>query len=327
MQPTLSTAPTLPAPTLTAAAGALAQALDAIPDAPAAHPAGDFTRARQVEFLHALADCGAVRAASSAVGISYRTVYRERRASPGFRRAWDAALISARALHQDVLATRAIDGVEEVVWFRGEEVGRRVRYSDRLLLAHLARLDKLTEDARARAFADDIEGALERFAAGIDDPAPVCDGCGAALPAPATGADGDARGSSPGLCDKCDRAAAPRAAEAAADAPPEPCPDCGGGCLGPVHQWDLGDCRYYEMRIEEMYEAHPADAPWPHDFTGLDPDAVEAEQLEAFEAGLDRWWLVVPSGEGDDPDAWYEWAGDLETPLREARRRRPEPRY
>src|SRR5688572_25987081 len=67
-------------------------------DAP---PQSQFTRERQVAFLHALAACGAVRNASAAIGMSYRTAYRERRASPAFRRAWDAALLSARALSED----------------------------------------------------------------------------------------------------------------------------------------------------------------------------------------------------------------------------------
>lgn len=289
--------------------------MDALPDEPADAPQGLFTRARQVEFLHALAECGAVRNASARIGVSYRTVYRERRANAAFRRAWDAALLSARALSEDVLACRALDGVEEVVWFRGEEVGRRVRYDSRLLLAHLARLDKLTEDARTRAFADDYEGALERFAAGIDDPAPVCAGCGEALPlapsaepsadaAPGEGArqgerDGEASGHalaervsfSPGLCDRCDSAAhgAGGRSRAARDEDAED------------DLWDEESA--YEARIAAMDEAHPDDAPWPADFYDYDEMEIEEVQLRAFEAGAPRWWLVVEE-DLEAPGGW-----------------------
>ncbi|WP_394269110.1 hypothetical protein [Qipengyuania sp.] len=179
-----------------------------------------FTRDRQTAFLRALAACGVARRASVQAGVSYRTAYRARRAEPAFRRAWDAALLAARAMAEDVLATRAIEGVEEEVWYHGEVVATRRRYDSRLLLAHLARLDKLTEDARTRAFADDYEGALERFAAGCDDPAPVCGTCGDALPpAPASSPENPAGDGAPlspsGLCDKCDSAARAAAAEAA----------------------------------------------------------------------------------------------------------------
>ncbi|MGN6498024.1 MAG: hypothetical protein ACTHK5_11930 [Tsuneonella sp.] len=289
--------------------------MDALPGEPADAPHGLFTRARQVEFLHALADCGAVRTASARIGVSYRTVYRERRANAAFRRAWDAALLSARALSEDVLAGRALDGVEEVVWFRGEEVGRRVRYDSRLLLAHLARLDKLTEDARTRAFADDSEGALARFAAGVDDPAPVCAECGDALPL--AQADGGEAGAafSPGQCDRCDRpplAAPPQPArEPAPRHDPDDaqrCPDCGGRCGEPgVGAWHR-DCDGYEMRIEAMYEAHPAEGPWPSSFPGQEEREVEAVQLAAFEAGVARWWLVLPPDPAGalptDADGW-----------------------
>jgi len=309
---------------------ALAEALPADPAASPesllpAHPGAEpvptsaewresaFTRERQVEFLHALAACGAVRNASAAIGISYRTAYRERRASPAFRRAWDAALLSARALSEDVLACRAIDGIEEQVLYHGEVVATRRRYDARLLLAHLARLDKLTEDARTRAFADDYEGALERFAAGIDDPAPVCPDCGEALPmapsSPDSGPDAEGEISSPGQCDKCDmpsaKAAAARAEarEATAQAI-RPCPDCGGRCLGPAWKLTVTDCQSHVRRLWRMEDARPTGAKEPDEFPGHDQCDVEEEQLAAFEAGVDEWWRVVPPGPDDDPDEW-----------------------
>lgn len=320
--PTPMPAPT-PNPTLT-------QHLDALPDAAAdTWPETQFTRARQVEFLHALADCGQVRRASAAIGISYRTAYRERRANRAFARAWDAALLSARALGEDVLACRALDGVEEVVWFRGEEVGRRIRFDSRLLLAHLARLDKLTEDARTRAYADDLAGALERYEAGTDDPAPVCDDCGTVLPMvadePDSGsayrtplldagepdgarAEGAKEGEpeapvtfSPGQCDMCDMPSAKAAAARAAKRAEEerlarwetPCDRCGGRCNDPREELDPDECGYMaDERFDAMWAARPVGVPTPEEIDPDNVEAVEDAQLAAFEAGEDEWWLV-----------------------------------
>lgn len=299
----------------------LAQHIGALPDASAdTWPETQFTRARQVEFLHALADCGQVRRASAAIGISYRTVYRERRANRAFARAWDAALLSARALGEDVLACRALDGVEEVVWFRGEEVGRRVRFDSRLLLAHLARLDKLTEDARTRAYADDLEGALERYEAGTDDPAPVCDDCGTALPLIPDEPDHNERvlrqaqderaladpipGAptfSPGQCDMCDMPSAKAAAARAAKRAEEerharwetPCDRCGGRCNDPREELDPDECGYMaDERFDAMWAARPVGVPTPEEIDPDNVEAVEDAQLAAFEAGEDEWWLV-----------------------------------
>ena len=138
--------------------------IDALPSDSTRPAQTEFTRARQVEFLSALATAGSARRAAKAAGVSHQTVYRMRRASPAFRRAGDAALLAARASAEDVLACRALDGVEEQVFYHGEVVATRRRYDSRLLLAHLARLDKLTEDAATRAFAEDFETALDRFA-------------------------------------------------------------------------------------------------------------------------------------------------------------------
>lgn len=101
--------------------------------------------ARKVRFLHYLAEKGDVRAAAASAGMSRQSAYMLRRRDPVFAQGWAAALVLARQHAEEVLATRAIDGVEEAIWFRGELVGMRRRYDSRLLLAHLARLDALTE--------------------------------------------------------------------------------------------------------------------------------------------------------------------------------------
>jgi hypothetical protein len=106
--------------------------------------------ARKAQFLDHLAHDGAVRAACGRVGMSREAAYQLRRRDAVFARAWDAALVLARAVSAEVLECRAIHGVEEDVWYRGELVGTRRKYDARLLLAHMARLDKLAEDVCAR---------------------------------------------------------------------------------------------------------------------------------------------------------------------------------
>ena len=268
------------------------QALPAPPDASqaslwSAHPGagpvpaaaegrGLFTRERQVVFLHALAATGAVRSAAARGGVSHQTAYRERLASAPFRRAWDAALLAARCHAEEVLSCRAIDGVEEEVMYHGEIVATRRRFDARLLLAHLARLDRLTADARVEAFAGDFEAALGRFGEGSDAPEVA------------------AQKKSPG---QWSRRSTPVAVE--------DCPECGGRCLGPEEALTQSDCQWLGNRLERMEEARPAGAKEPHQFAGHARGEVEAEQLAAFEAGEDDWWCVVPAGPGDDPGDWH----------------------
>jgi hypothetical protein len=100
-----------------------------------------WTPARKARFLDHLAGHGNVRAACACAGMSHEAACRLRRRDALFARAWAAALVHAREASAEVLACRAIDGIEEEVWYRGEVVGTRRRYDSRLLLAHLARLD------------------------------------------------------------------------------------------------------------------------------------------------------------------------------------------
>lgn len=119
------------------------------------HPAA-FTSERQVRFLDALAAGGNVRAACALVGVSAETAYRARRRDAVFAAGWAGALVLAREHAEAVLADRALNGVEEAVFYHGEEVARRRRFDGRLLLAHLARLDR-------RCDAHDGALAAERF--------------------------------------------------------------------------------------------------------------------------------------------------------------------
>ena len=170
-----------PAPAdLTPAAGASPAPAPTASPSPASFPAlvedlpGDETRAPQTQFtldlriafLEALAVSGSVRSAARRVKVSHQSVYRARRSSAAFGRAWDAAMVIARGQAEALLADYAMSGVEEEVWYHGEIVGTRRRVSDRLLLAHLGRLDRMRTDARIEALAEDFDGLLHRMRAG-----------------------------------------------------------------------------------------------------------------------------------------------------------------
>jgi hypothetical protein len=116
-----------------------------------------WTQPRRAQFLEALSHNGNVHAACARVGMSREAAYRLRRREPAFARAWAAAQMVGREASAEVLGCRAIDGVEEEVWHRGELRGTKRRFDSRLLLAHIARLDKLAEQ-NAEAVAD-----AERF--------------------------------------------------------------------------------------------------------------------------------------------------------------------
>lgn len=124
------------------------------------NPAPSWTPEKQREFLEALARCGSVKSSAAYVGMSREGAYRFRRRleNRAFDRAWDAALIHARDLYAETLLETGLHGWTETVWYHGEEVGERTRFSPGLLLAALARLD-------AKADGMDLAGEAVREAA------------------------------------------------------------------------------------------------------------------------------------------------------------------
>ena len=118
---------------------------------------------KQALFVATLAQWGNVRAAAQQVGVSRAHLYRMRRASALFRNLWDAALVLARPRVEEVLADRALNGVQETVFYHGEEVATRTRYDSRLLLAHLARLDRIASTSGVLSTVRDFDEELERL--------------------------------------------------------------------------------------------------------------------------------------------------------------------
>ena len=211
-----------------------------------------LTPDRRAAFLDNLSLHGNVRLACKAAAISPQTAYRARHAQPDFAEQWDDALIQARPHVEAVLADRAINGVEEAVYYHGEEVARRTRYDSRLLLAHLARLDKLAE-ARAAAKAEELDAA--------GDAARRCE-CGSMAARPDQTCE-EAQGSA--------REDAPSSEHKERDQNPERC------ATPPL-----------EARLQAMEAARPKDAePIAH---AMDSSEAEMLQLRGFEHGAARWW-------------------------------------
>lgn len=149
--------------------GPAARGADLPPPLPAAP---GWTPSRKVQFLEALAERGNVRRACAVVGISRAAAYLLRRRDAVFARGWAAAQVLGREVAIETLADRAVDGVSEPVFHRGEQVGTRVRYDSRLLLAHLGRLDRIVEQqADAVEDAGHFDHVLAQVAGLDPDPA------------------------------------------------------------------------------------------------------------------------------------------------------------
>lgn len=129
-----------------------------------------WTPDRRRLFLEHLAQRGHVRAACALVDMSPEAAYKLRRRDAAFAAAWDAALVQSRRTYEEVLAVRALDGIEEQIWYRGELVGVRYKQDSRLLLAHLARLDRHAETTPHAAARADRLDELVALACGAELP-------------------------------------------------------------------------------------------------------------------------------------------------------------
>ena len=229
--------------------------VDSLVETPPA-PQTQFVVERQVAFLEALATTGSVRAAARRARVSHQTCYRARRASAGFGRAWDAALVVARGAAEAKLADYAMNGVEEEVWYHGDLVGSRKRVSDRLLLAHLGRLDRMRGDERIERLAENFDAMVLRLRRGepIEGEDPHRDPAHAdpiEAGSPDAGAAGQVQGereggenSSPGPCNtrSMSQGGEPQYAppQAGMSHPSEPPCDC----VGARHGTDRGQPHY-----------------------------------------------------------------------------------
>ena len=94
----------------------------------------DRTAKKRQAFLAALAETGNILKSSEIARVARRTAYDWKAADPEFADAWERALdIGADAL-EDEAVRRAVDGVEEPVFYQGKACGVVRKYSDTLLI-------------------------------------------------------------------------------------------------------------------------------------------------------------------------------------------------
>ena len=117
-------------------------------------------------FLTALAETGEVIAACECVNLSSQGAYRHRALDPDFARAWDVARHNSREIILDRLTSRALDGWQEDIFYKGEIVGTKQRHDNRLILALIARLDKLVDGKQQARQAARV---APRFGAMLED--------------------------------------------------------------------------------------------------------------------------------------------------------------
>lgn len=106
---------------------------------PFRHRHDGWTPARQNAFLEALRVSGCVRAACAQVGLSTTSAYRAKRRMAEFSDAWELMLRYRAPALEAAAFQRAVEGWLEPVFYKGEQIGKRRRYSDGLLLALLLR--------------------------------------------------------------------------------------------------------------------------------------------------------------------------------------------
>jgi hypothetical protein len=116
------------------------------------HPETVFTETRRLRsdgwtpdkkriFLSRLAECGVVKEACFAAGMSARAAYNLRDRDPLFDAGWQAACVMARPRLADEAFSRSMNGVVERIYKDGVIVAERHRYDNKLTMAVLGRLD------------------------------------------------------------------------------------------------------------------------------------------------------------------------------------------
>lgn len=114
---------------------------------------------RKGAFLVALAaNYGNVSRAAEAVSIPRCSVYQWRHEDEAFAKAWDNVIESAIDAAEQELYRRAVDGVDEPVYQKGECVGTIRRYSDTALIFLLKGRRPETWNPPQKIAATNVEG-------------------------------------------------------------------------------------------------------------------------------------------------------------------------
>ena len=95
---------------------------------------------KETLFLDLLSEGVSVCEACERADIPRRSIYNRRRDDQTFREKWDESLRMAADMLEGEADRRGRDGWGEDVYYRGQVVGQRKRYSDRMLMFRLKAL-------------------------------------------------------------------------------------------------------------------------------------------------------------------------------------------
>ena|SRR3990172_9380421 len=100
-----------------------------------------LTPDRVDEFFGLLAQAHSVKYACKMIGVNRDSVYDRRRNDPIFAIRWEEAEKEGLETLRDELRRRAVDGVENPVYYQGTRVGSTKYWSDNLLMFEMKRRD------------------------------------------------------------------------------------------------------------------------------------------------------------------------------------------
>jgi len=107
-------------------------------------------RIKKEAFLTAFSECGIITLAAEAAGIARSTHYRWLEEDPDYPALFMAAAEQAGERLEQEARRRAVEGVEETVYYQGKPCGTVTKYSDTLLIFMLkgAKPEKYQERIR-----------------------------------------------------------------------------------------------------------------------------------------------------------------------------------
>lgn len=95
-----------------------------------------FDAAAKQKYLEQLKDCGALQRSAYAVGFDPSTVHEHRTLDPEFDQAVEGALVDYQESIEAEIKRRAMDGIEQPVFYQGVATSSQTVYSDQLLALH-----------------------------------------------------------------------------------------------------------------------------------------------------------------------------------------------
>lgn len=120
-------------------------------------------KAARVRFLDALARTGNLPVAYDAAGVSRHRLNVLRKDDAEFAELWDEAIEAGLERLEGEAMQRALEGIEETVYYHGEQIDTVRRYSDRLLIFLLKTLRPEKYGDKATVDTEETDDSLTRF--------------------------------------------------------------------------------------------------------------------------------------------------------------------